>query len=139
MDLKRVAALAFAVVSVGAASFQFALALGAPWGAYALAGSHPGQVPQAFRVAAVIQGVLILLMAAVVLARAGVALPRWSRASRWLVWLIVAFGAVSLVLNLITPVAVERAIWAPVAFVMLASSLIVALGKERASDDPSAS
>lgn len=51
-------------------------------------------------------------------------------ASRWLVWVVVAFGAVSLVLNLIPPSAGERAIWAPVAL-LLASSAIVAV--ERSS------
>ena len=66
-------------------------------------------------------------LAGVVLARAGVALGGWSRASRWLIWIVVAFSALSLVLNLITPSTDERAIWAPVAFVMLASSLVVAI------------
>ena len=46
--------------------------------------------------------------------------------TRRLVWLVVAFAAVSLVLNLITPSAGERAIWAPVAVLLLASSTVVA-------------
>jgi hypothetical protein len=40
---------------------------------------------------------------------------------------IVGLAAVSLVLNLMTPSARERAIWAPVAFLLLASSAVVAL------------
>jgi hypothetical protein len=66
-------------------------------------------------------------MAVVVMSRAGLALARWSGASRWLVWVVVAFAAVSLVLNLITPSAGERAICAPVALLLLASSTLVAI------------
>jgi hypothetical protein len=65
-------------------------------------------------------------MVAVVLSRAGVALAGWSRASRF-AWLVVAFAAISLVLNLITPSAAERAIWAPVALLLLVSSTVVAV------------
>jgi hypothetical protein len=39
---------------------------------------------------------------------------------------VVAYGVIGLILNLITPSAGERAIWAPVAFVLLVSSLVVA-------------
>ena len=81
------------------------------------------------RFAAVIQAVVLLLLAGVVLSRAGMALPGWRRASGWLIWVVVAFGGVSLVLNLITPSVRERLVWAPVAFVLLACSLVVALGK----------
>ena len=42
------------------------------------------------------------------------------------VWVVVAFSAMSLVLNSITPSAGERAIWAPVAL-LLASSAAVAI------------
>jgi hypothetical protein len=73
------------------------------------------------------QAVLLIGFALVVLARADLILPAWSQASRWMVWVIVAFSVLSLILNLITPSAGERAIWAPVAFLMLSCSLIVAL------------
>ena len=72
------------------------------------------------------QAIVIAGMAGVVLSRAGVALPAWSRASRRLSWMVVAAATVSLVLNLITPSAGERAIWAPVAVVLLVTSLVVA-------------
>ncbi len=126
MTLKRIAALAYAIISLGVIAFQIALAAGVPWGAFAMSGAFPGQFPTALRIAALIQAVLLLAMAAVVLARAGVILPRWSRVSRWLIWFVVAFAALSLVLNLITPSAGERAIWAPTAFLLLISSGFVA-------------
>jgi hypothetical protein len=127
MKFGRAAALLYAAVSVGVVAFQVALAAGAPWGAYAMGGVFPGQFPLALRSAALAQAALIAGMAAIVMSRAGLILAGWSAASRWLVWLVVAFAAVSLVLNLITPSAGERAIWAPVALLLLASSAVVAI------------
>lgn len=126
MSLPKVAALLYATISAGVVAFQIALALGAPWGSYAMGGAFPGQFPPALRVAAIIQAAILVGLAAVVLARAGLMLPRWYKASRWLVWIVVAFSALSLVLNAITPSAGERAIWAPVAFLLLVSSAAVA-------------
>jgi hypothetical protein len=126
MMLKRIAALLYAIISLAVVAFQIALAAGAPWGQFAMGGAFPGQFPPALRIAALIQAVLLLALVAVVLARAGVILSSWSRVSRWLIWFVVAFAALSFVLNLITPSAGERAIWAPVAFLLLLSSSIVA-------------
>ena len=123
-----VAAIGYLVAATGAAGFQVALVAGAPWGAFAMGGAFPGRFPPGARVAALLQGALIALTAAVVLSRAGVALPSWSRAARRLIWIVVGIAAVSTVLNLITPSAGERALWAPVAVLMLGSSLVVALG-----------
>ena len=134
--LKRIAALFYAIISLAVVAFQVALAAGAPWGAFAMGGAFPGQFPPALRIAALVQAVLLLALAVVVLARAGVLLPGWSRVSRWLIWFVVAFAALSFVLNLITPSAGERAIWAPVTFLMLISSGIVAFtsSSERAAE-----
>ena len=128
MKIMRVAGIVYTVASACVVAFQIALALGAPWGAYAIGGAYGGQLPPAMRVSAMVQAAVLALLAGVVLARAGLALRAWSRASRWAVWLVVAVAAVSLLLNLITPSAGERMIWAPVAFVMLVSSLLVATG-----------
>ena len=126
MNLSRVAAIVHLVVSLGVVGFQLALAAGAPWGAYAMGGAFPGQFPPELRIAALVQAVLLLGLTGVVLARAGLALPGWSRAARWLIWVVVAFSVISLVLNLITPSAGERVIWAPVALLLLISSATVA-------------
>ncbi|MBX7234716.1 MAG: hypothetical protein K1X65_10050 [Caldilineales bacterium] len=126
MDFRRLAAWVYAVVSAGAAAFQVALALGAPWGAYAMGGTFPGQFPPALRAGALVQAAVLLFFAGVVLARSGIAFRRLSRVSRWLAWVVVAFAAVSFVLNLITPSAGERMIWAPVGLVLLVCSLLVA-------------
>lgn len=126
MNITKVAAILYAIVTFGVIAFQIALAAGAPLGEYAMGGAAPGQFPFALRIGAIIQAVLLVGMAAVILARAGLVLPKWSRASHWLVWIVVAFTALTLFLNLITPSAGERAIWAPTIALLLISSLIVA-------------
>ena len=132
-NITRVSAILYAIISAVVVAFQIALAAGAPWGEYAMGGAFPGQFPLALRIAAIIQAVLLAGMASVILARAGLILPRWSRASRWLTWIVVAFAAVSLVLNLITPSAGERVIWAPTALLLLISSAIVAFSSSSES------
>jgi hypothetical protein len=126
MTFRRAAAVLYAAAASGVVVFQIARAAGAPWGAYAMGGMFPGQFPPALRVAALVQSALVAGMAAIVLSRAALVLPKWSRASRRLVWVVVAFAAVGFVLNVITPSAAERGIWAPVTLLMLVSSAVVA-------------
>ena len=91
-----------------------------------MGGAFPDQFPPAMRVGALVQAGILLGFAGIVLARAGIALRAWERVSRWMVWVVVGFSALSLVLNLITPSAGERMLWAPVALVLLVCSLLVA-------------
>jgi hypothetical protein len=127
MNVPAAAAIVFAIATAVVVAFQIGLALGAPWGRYAMGGAYPGQFPPRLRVGAVIQAGLLVVLAVIVLSHAGLVLPELTANYPWLVWLAVAFSAVSLVLNTITRSAVERRIWLPVASVMLASSLAVAL------------
>lgn len=124
-----IAARVFAGLIAVVAGFQLALALGAPWGRFAMGGAFPGAFPPAMRVAAVVQIGVLVAAALVVLSRAGLAMASWRAASRWLVWVIVALLAVSVVLNLITPSAVERMLWAPVATVLFLTALRVAASR----------
>lgn len=48
-----------------------------------------------------------------------------------LVWVVVAFAAVSVVLNVMTPSEGERLVWTPVALLLLASSIVVAIEGRR--------
>jgi hypothetical protein len=127
MDATDLAAIVFAAVCAGVVVFQLALALGAPWGAYAMGGAFPGRFPPPMRVAAVVQAVLIALLAIAVLSVAGLAVPALAEAWVWLAWVAVAVSAVAVVLNASSRSAGERRIWVPVTLVMLASSLVVAL------------
>ncbi len=129
MNKVRLVASIYALIIVAVIVFQLALAAGAPWGEFAMGGAYPGQFPLELRVAAVVQAVILALLALVVLARAGVALPGWSGISRKAIWFVVTFSIVSLILNSITPSVRERAIWAPVALVMVVCSVIVARSK----------
>jgi hypothetical protein len=121
------AAVLFATLTVGVVIFQVALALGAPWGEYAMAGRFPGRYPSAMRVGALIQAVVIALIGLEVLSDADIVVPAVADGLPWLIWIVVAVSAVGLGLNLISPSAGERRLWVPVASVMLATSLVVAL------------
>lgn len=123
-----VAAIAFLVVTIGAIAFQIALALGAPWGAYAMGGGSPGRLPMRLRVAAAAQGLIIAALAVIVAGKAALITVPLVADLPWLAWLVVAFSALSLVLNSISRSSGERRIWVPVAIVMLAASLVVAIG-----------
>lgn len=127
VSIETLAALIFALVAGGVVAFQLALALGAPWGAYAMGGAFPGRFPPPLRIAAVVQAVVIGLLAVVVLSDAGLVLPDMAAAFPWLVWITVAVSALAVVLNSISRSAGERRIWVPVAMLLLVSSLIVAL------------
>ena len=96
-----IAALVFAAVAGGVVAFQVALALGAPWGAYAMGGAYPGRFPPPLRVAAIVQGVLIGLLALIVLSAAGLVAPDLVASYSWLIWIPVAVSAVAVVLNAI--------------------------------------
>lgn len=127
MNMTVIAALIYTMATAGVVAFQIGLALGAPWGAYAMGGAFPGRFPPRLRVAAVVQAIVLIALAVVVLAFAGLMLPGLVQAAPWLIWLAVAFSAIAAVLNTITRSVSERRLWAPVTYVMLVCSLIVAL------------
>lgn len=121
------AAVSFNLLICVVIIFQLALAAGAPWGQVAMGGKYPGRFPRQLRIAAVIQALVLVGLGAIVLARAGLLFPQWQAAANWLIWGVVAFSALSLVLNLITPSHWERILWAPVAAGLLLCSVAVAL------------
>lgn len=126
MTVVGFAALVYAVLAGVATLFQFAIALGVPWGRFTLGGRHPGRVSVRYRVAAVAQGGVLVLLAMVVAAHADL-LPghQWPG---WMVWVVAAVAAVSAALNTITPSRPERLLWAPITWLMLAATVVVALG-----------
>jgi len=119
------AAWLYAGLAIVVALFQAALALGAPWGHLAMGGLHPGRFPPALRIAAFLQGALILFLAVVVLGRAGLVEPR---PPNWLFTVAIAVIGVTTVLNLITRSIPERRLWGPVTLVMFVCVLRVAAG-----------
>lgn len=122
------AAWMFAFFCSIAVLFQLALAAGAPWGGVAMAGKYPGRWPAPMRVVAVVQATLLLAMMACVMVRAGLVWPQWLEMSGVLIWVVCAISTASCVMNLATPVRLERLLWAPVGAALSVSSLVVALG-----------
>src|SRR5512145_1681413 len=101
MSKEIVAARIYAVVSFGVVAFQVALALGAPWGAYAMGGAFPGRYPAPLRIVALAQAIAIAFLALVVLGFGGVIDLPLVDGLPWLAWVPVAFSALAVVVNAI--------------------------------------
>lgn len=126
--IARAAAIVAAVLFAGLVLFQLALALGAPWGRAAYGGQRAELTTQ-LRITSAVAAVVWTGVALVVLQRAG--FDVWSPVpTAWLpvaIWVVVALMAVAVVMNAITPSALERAIWLPVGILLLGSTLTVAI------------
>ena len=121
----RTAVIFSALIAVLAA-FQLGLALGMPWGEYALGGAYPGVLPPSVRLAAAAQIPILIGFAIIAQIRAGLYLERAKAVSHVLMWFIVVIFGVGVVLNTITPSAVERQLWLPFAIGLFLSSLRLA-------------
>lgn len=128
MLVTYLAALAYVMASVVAIGFQLALAAGAPWGELAMGGRFPGRFPPPMRVLAVVQAATLTGLALVVLDAASVVELGWTTSLPWLAWVPVAFSALSVLVNAISPSPRERRLWVPVGLVLLVSSAVVAIG-----------
>lgn len=127
--MHRYAAMLFSLLGAVVIAFQIALASGIPWGRLAMGGGFGEVLPPSLRIAAAVQGGLFVALCLIVLGRAG--LGPWKRLPVWSIWPVVVLMAVSLALNLLTPSASERLLWAPVAALLLVSSLIVAVSARK--------
>jgi hypothetical protein len=129
----QAASVAAAVLIAGVAAFQVALALGVPLGAAVLGGKAPtrdGVLTGPFRVLAVVQAIVLLLLAAVLLARTGVVtIPGLGRDTlAWMTWVIVVFLLLNTVANSSAPHPVERWGMGSVTLVLAGLGLFIALG-----------
>ena len=101
MDVKSVAAIIFVAVTVGAVDSSSP----SPWarrGALTRWVARSQAASRRRSASRPSQALVLALLAAVVIARSGLALDTWAPAASWLIWVVVAFAAVSLVLNSIT-------------------------------------
>ncbi len=119
--------LVFLALITIAALFQLALALGAPWGEYALGGRFPGALPQKMRLAALAQMAVLCMFAVIALARSGLVLQGAYDVSRIAIWLVAGFFALGSIANLATPSRRERMVWAPVNVALLIASVLIAV------------
>lgn len=136
----RVAARAAAALLCAVVLFQWALALGAPWGEYTQGGGTVGTLPVSGRVMAVVSSMVLLVMAAGLLARAGEG-PLKSAPCRVITvvaWFATIYSGIAVVLNLITPSTKERLVWAPIAIVILVCA-VIAMVKTRRQGEGSGS
>ena len=117
----------FSFFNLVAVLFQLALALGAPWGEYAMGGKYPGKFPTTIRVAAVIQLLILAFFGMIGLIRSGLILGSFYDFSTNAIWFVVGFFVLGTIMNLITPSKKERNIWAPITFILLLSSLGIAM------------
>lgn len=127
--LLTTATVALTVLLAVVVVFQTALALGAPWGRASYGGAHEGVLPARLRVASGAAAVVWVGLALVLLRRAGAAVrsPLPDEALGVATWVALALFAVSVVLNAITPSALERALWLPVTLLLMAATLVIAL------------
>ena len=103
------------------AAFHATIVLGAPWGEYTQGGGTTGTLDASGRAVAAVSCVISAAMAAAILGRVGRGPLRRShpRIATVLAWFTMVYAVVGVVLNLITPSAAERALWAPVSIVLL--------------------
>ena len=125
--MTEVAATIAASLIAVVALFQLALVFGAPWGQAAWGGQNPGRLPARLRVASLGSAVLLILMAWVILATAGIVEvpPVPTSWLRPLTWVITAYFSLGAVMNLISRSRLER-IWSPVSLVIAVCCALVA-------------
>lgn len=124
--LVDVAAYSFSAMTLLAVAFHLALALGMPWAEASWGGKYSGHLPPRMRVASVASAGLLVVLALVVLTRAGVLLPQWFELSRKAIWVVVAYCAVAVLAHIVTPSKWERIVWLPVVVILFVTALLVA-------------
>lgn len=123
--------LAAWIAAVGLATvlvFQVGLALGAPWGAMAWGGAHPGRLPAGYRIASAFAIVLYPVILLLVLDAADVLDLGWvsGGAARTWMWVLTVVFALGTLANAASRSRPER-IWAPVSGMIAVCTAIIAL------------
>lgn len=109
--------------------FQFALAAGAPLGAAAWGGQHPGVLPTGLRVASGISGTAVYpLIILYVLVSADLVQAGWLPGSgAGAMWVLAGFFTLSTLMNAASRSKPER-IWAPVSLAVAICCVVIATG-----------
>ena len=127
MTLAQLAAVLAAVGFLAIAVFQAALAAGAPLGRAAWGGAHR-TLPANLRVSSAVAVVIWLAATLIVLDRAGMALVDLPEAISTLgTWALVVVLPLGALLNVASSSPYERFGWGPMALVLAALTLVVAL------------
>ncbi len=115
--------LALACWCAGVSAFQTALALGAPWGAAAWGGGHPGVQPPHQRSASAVAAPVAGGLAAVAAGRL-----LGERGRRRVLLGVAGYAGLGVVANAASPSVVERGIWTPMC--VLGAALAVQARRE---------
>lgn len=127
MALDQLSALLACAILTGLATFQAALAAGAPLGRMAWGGGHT-VLPNKLRIASAVSIALYALFAYTALAKAGLAPAVISdTATSVATWVLTAYFALGIVMNGISHSTPERLIMTPTAVVLTALYLILSL------------
>jgi hypothetical protein len=97
-----------------------------PWGEASMGGKFPGKYPPKMRIVSLINSLILIFIAVIVLVKADILLQQYKSISNIAIYFVVGFSAVATILNIITPSKIERKLWAPVALLLLITSIIVA-------------
>ena len=100
--------------------FQLSLVLGAPLGHLTQGGFQPGVLTVSGRTMAALSAALLVVMAVVVQRHS-----RHQLSLRWPMWGVLFVTAITTFANIVTPSFWERALWGPVAAVMLVCAFSV--------------
>jgi hypothetical protein len=126
MDAPAVAILA-AIGFLAISAFQVALAMGAPLGRAAWGGAHE-RLPRNLRIGSAVAVVIWLLAALIVLARGGMpVVPLPSVLVDWGTWALVGLSGLGAIVNFASSSPWERFGWGPLALILAALCLILAL------------
>ena len=127
MSRRRSAAFVFCAITAALAVFQLALALGAPFGAFAW-GGQVDVLPTSLRVSSLIAIGLYAVFAVFVLDRAGViAVLPGRRTARIGTWILVAYLILGTAMNVLSQSAPERLTMTPVSLLLAILAAVVAL------------
>ena len=121
-----ISAITFTILSGIIILFQLGLTLGMPWGEASMGGKFPGKYPPKMRIVSLINSLILIFIAVIVLVRADILLPQYKSISNIAIYFVVGFSAIATILNIITRSKIERKLWAPVATLLLITSIIVA-------------
>ena len=126
------AARIYALLIYVVMAFQVSLIAGAPLGEWTQGGQTVGALDTVGRATAAVSFVLLWFMSQAVLAghRLGVFRNRAPRLMRVVRWLTLVYAVLGIIVNVITPSANERMVWAPVS-VLLFLLLVRALKTRR--------
>ncbi len=120
-------AVVLAAGSLIVTAFQISLTLGAPFGAAALGGTFPGQLPDAVRLVTAVQAVVWLLAALLVLVRGGYPLANLpATVSRVGTWVLAGLLGLGTLMNFASSSPWERFGWGPFSLVMFALCIVLA-------------